>query len=306
MEMTTLGRTGLRVSRLGVGLWQLGWLSPDEVQLAGRVLGAALDAGVNFLDTAECYNNSEEMIGRTVAHRRQEFVLATKAGHVAGDYSGQPWTYRTISDSIDRSLVRMKTDHVDILQLHAYDIPALPRDEIIQALLDAREAGKTQFVGYSHENEEAEWAVRSGLFDTLQTSFSLVDQRARHGLFQLAESKGVGIIGKRPIAQAVWGQAQSAGGGEGLAGTNREHLDRARAMVALGPIPGAPEDPIAMALGFVLAHAEVHTAIVGTGNPDHMLANIEAVERQLPIPESVVQELQEHFDRLGGDWPSID
>ena len=302
METTTLGKTSLKVSRLGVGLAEVGGL--DAVEQAGRVLNSALDAGVNFLDTAECYGRSEEFIGRTIAHRRDEFVLATKAGHVAGDYSGQPWTAQTVSDGIDRSLARMQTDYVDLVQLHGYDVPAPPPDEVVQALLNARDAGKTRFVGYSQENEEAEWAVQSGLFDTLQTAFSLADQRARQGLFGRAKAQGIGIIAKRPIANAAWAKALVPGArGSGVTG---ELVLRAAAMASLGPIPNAPEDPLVLALGFVLAHPEVDTAIVGTGNPDHMLANIEVVENQLPIPESVVGELHRRFDQLGKHWPGID
>ena len=85
METAILGRTGLRVSRLGVGLAEIGRYSVDEPQQAERVLNSALDAGVTFLDTAECYGSSEELIGSAVSHRRDEYVLATKAGHVPRD-----------------------------------------------------------------------------------------------------------------------------------------------------------------------------------------------------------------------------
>ena len=305
MKTATLGSTGLRVGRLGAGLAAIGGLSLGEADKAAQMLGSALDAGINFFDTAECYGNSEELIGKTMAHRRDEIVLATKAGHVSTGSSGQPWTGLTVADGIEQSLTKLKTDRVDLVQLHAYDISAPPPDDVIQAVLDAKAAGKTRFLGYSAENEDAEWAVRSGLFDTLQTSFNLLDQRARQGLFEQATSRGMGIVGKRPIGNAVWGKAASDGDA-GLSGTSLERLRRARGMLGLGPIAGAPEDPIVLALGLVLAHQEVHTAIVGTGSPEHMLANIAAVERSLPIPETVVAELRRRFDRLGKDWRAID
>lgn len=307
MEMAVLGKTGLKVSRLGAGLNEIGrQLTADDVEQAGRVLNAALDGGINFLDTAACYGVSEEMIGRTIAHRRHEYVLATKAGHVTGGYSGRPWTAQTVRDSIDRSLVRMKTDYLDLLQIHAYDMTGPPPDEVVQAVLDAKEAGKVRFVGYSQENDEAEWSVESGLFDTLQTAFSLVDQRARYGLLKRARAKGMGIIIKRPIANAAWGKAL-AQGGPAVGGAVTEKLpERARTMMALGPIPGAPEDHIELALGFVLANPEVDTAIVGTRNPAHMLANIDLVQNRLPIPKDAVEELYRRYDLVGRDWLSID
>ena len=307
MESSILGNTGLRISRLGVGLFEISALASEEQKQAGRLLNAALDAGINFLDTAECYGVSEELIGRYVAHRRGEFILATKAGHVSGGYSGEPWTAQTVADSIDRSLVRMKTEYVDLVQLHAYDAPHPPPDEVVQAVMDAKEAGKTRFVGYSQENEEAEWAIGSGLFDTLQTAFSLADQWARYGLFEAARSKGVGIIGKRPIANAVWGKALQGGNTGDVGGPAPQELfARSRAILGLGPIPGIPDDPIEVALGFVLSHSEVDTAIVGTRNPQHMLDNIEIVEKRLPISQGVVDELHRRYDELGSDWPSID
>lgn len=271
----------------------------------GRILGAALDAGINFLDTAECYANSEELIGLTVGHRRDEFVLATKAGHVSTGSSGQPWTGMTVRLGIDQSLKKLRTDRVDLVQIHAYDISAPPPDDVIEAVMDAKEAGKTRFVGYSGENEDAEWAIESGLFDTLQISFNLVDQRPRYGIFERARERGMGIIAKRPIANAVWGKATSTGDA-GLSGTNLERLRRARALLEPGPIAESPKDLIALSLGFVLAHEDVHTAIVGTRDPEHMLANIDTVETQLPLADRTVADLHERYDRIGQEWRGMD
>ena len=286
MERAVLGRTGLEVSRLGAGLVQIG---RKDVGNAGRLLNEALDGGVTFLDTAECYGHSEEFIGRTIAHRRSEFVLATKVGH-AVDRGSRPvgvdpegnrsWSASTMRESIDRSLRRMKTDRVDLLQVHSYDTSWPLEDDVLQVLLDARQAGKVRFLGYSQEGNHAELAVRSGIFDTLQVSFSLIDQRPRLGLLALARNEDVGIIAKRPIANAAWGQSPAEDGGSGPR-TNAQRTVAQR-MAAQGPIPAAPEDPVALALGFVLAHPEVATAIVGTGDPDHMRHNISIVENQLP------------------------
>ena len=300
MQMTTLGNTGLKVSRLGAGLAEIGeQLTLGDVAVAGRVLNAALDSGINFLDTAACYGISEELIGRTIAHRRSEYVLATKCGHVTGGYTGQPWTAQTVRDSIDRSLTRMKTDHLDLVQLHSCDVAVLERGDVIQALMEAREAGKTRFIGCSGDNEAAKWAIESGLFDTLQTSFNLVEQHARTRLFRLAEDKGMGIITKRPIANGVWGAERSP------RSYADEYFRRAQVMSQMGPIPGAPDDRILLAMGFVLAHPEVDTAIVGTRNPSHTLANIAMVENQLPIPTEAVEELHRRFDQVGQGWTQL-
>src|SRR5262245_43235145 len=120
METAILGKTGLKVSRLGAGLGEIGAL--EDVSVAGRLLNIALDGGINFLDTGECYGNSEEWIGRTISQRRQEYILATKAGHLVEGYEGEAWTAQTILDSIERSLKRMRTDYLDLLQLHSCEI----------------------------------------------------------------------------------------------------------------------------------------------------------------------------------------
>ena len=297
METTAFGNTGLRVSRLGFGLAQI---SREEtapsVREAGRVLNTALDGGINLLDTAACYGATEELIGSTVAHRRDEYVLATKAGHVVGGSSGEPWTARTIGESIERSLERLRTDRVDLVQLHSPDLDVLERGEAIEALLSARDAGKTRFLGCSGDNEAARWAVESGVFDVLQTSFNLVDQRARNGLFELAEARGLGIIVKRPIANGAWGKSASP------YSYADEYFRRAQAMAQAGPIPGAPQEPIHLAMGFVLGFPEVDTIIVGSHNPSHVQANIDMVEQGLSIPDEARAELKRRFDELGDQW----
>jgi aryl-alcohol dehydrogenase-like predicted oxidoreductase len=297
MDRRVLGKTGLEVGRLGVGLAEIGFqLTFDDVARAAQVLNTALDAGVNFLDTAACYGISEELIGRTVAHRRGEFVLATKCGHVASGYEGEDWTAQTVRDSIERSLVRLRTDHLDLVQLHSCDVDVLERGEVIQVLLDAQQAGKTRFVGYSGDNESALWAVESGIFDTLQTSFNLVDQRARTHLFPKAKAQDMGIIAKRPIANGAWGAPESP------SEYADAYFERAQQMAALGPIPGAPDHRILLSLGFTFAHDDVDVMIVGTQNPDHMQANLKWVETALPITAEAVEELHRRFEQLGAQW----
>ena len=306
MQAATLGKTGLEVTRLGAGLAEIGEEHTlDELSHVGRVLNAALDGGINFLDTAPCYFDSEQMVGRTIAHRRDEYFLATKCGHSTRGSSGEPWTAETIRETFEGSLRRLHTDYVDLLQLHSCGVNDLEKGEVIELLMEAKRQGKTRFVGYSGDNEAALWAVESGLFDTLQTSFSVADQHARTCLFGPAKRHNMGIIVKRPIASGAWGVASSPSAGLRYNPNYAdEYSDRAQLMAAMGPIPGEPNDRILTSLGFVLAHDEVDTAILGTRNPAHMAANQELLAR-LPIPGQVVRELHRRFDEAEDDWRQL-
>ncbi len=299
METATLGKTGLKVSRIGLGLSEIGKIVLEDAGQAGEVLNAALDYGINFLDTAACYGNSEELIGLHVAGRRGEYVLASKCGHVAGGYDGQPWTAQTVRDSIDRSLRRMKTDHVDLMQLHSCEVDVLERGDVIRELQKAKQAGKTRFIGYSGDDASARWAIESGLFDTLQTSFNLVDQRARTELFPLTEARGMGIIAKRPVANGAWGASAAP------SGYASEYFRRAGVMTDGGKRPAAPNTGILVPMGFTLAHPEVDTAIIGTRNPDHLRSNVGLAERKLPIDADIVEALRRRYSEVGKDWPQM-
>jgi aryl-alcohol dehydrogenase-like predicted oxidoreductase len=303
METRTFGKTGLRVSRLGAGLAAIGEEETlDTITKVSKVLNAALDGGITFFDTAECYFDSEEMVGRTISNRRGEFVLATKVGHAGGGQGSDAWGKKAIAESIERSLKRLRTDRVDLVQLHSCGVDTLKKGECIEALEAAKKAGKTRSIGYSGDNEAAMWAVKSGRFDALQTSFSVADQRPRHGLLAEAKKRGMGIIAKRPIANGAWGVAQSPSKSLKFQKWYAdEYFRRCQAMAALGPLPGDPGDGVLTALGFVFAHDEVDTAIVGTRDPGHMKANI-GLLKKLPVPQEAVAELRRRWDKLDDGW----
>ena len=189
----------------------------------------------------------------------------------------------------------MKTDYLDLVQLHSCDISVLERGEATGALLEAKKAGKTRFVGYSGDGDDALWAIESGLFDTLQTSFNLVDQEARTKTLPIAKARGMGVIVKRPIANGAWGKKSSP------SGYAAEYFRRAQQMDHERPVAEAPPDSILLSLGFVLAHDEVSTAILGTGDPAHMGSNINLMD-SLPISKEAVDELRRRFDAVGEDW----
>ena len=308
METRILGNTGLEVSRLGIGLSAIGFEETfDTIKTVEIVLKTALDQGITFFDTAECYFYSEEMVGQSISDRRSEFLLATKCGHPAGlQESGEydiDWSIEGILLTLDRSLKRLKTDYVDLLQLHSCGVEVLEQGEVIAALTKARDAGKTRFIGYSGDNEAAQWAVDSGHFDTLQTSFSLADQRPRNGLLQKAKAQGLGVIAKRPIANTAWGSPNSP---TALKKHTPEYGDeywkRTQAMAALGPINIPLNDRILMSLGFVMAHEEIDTAIVGTRNPEHLRSNIDLFNNHLPIDDAVIKELYKRWNELDDGW----
>lgn len=303
METKRLGKTDLEVGRLGIGLSEIGSnLEMTDTDQVRSVIFQALDAGVNFLDTAACYGISEEILGVVASERRDEFVLATKAGHFLPRGEGEDWTSELITSSIDRSLQRMKTDHVDLVQLHSCTVEILERGDVIRALQDARAAGKTRYIGYSGDKENAKWAVTSGLFDTLQTSFNLVDQSARTDLFADVEERDMGLIVKRPIGNAVWGAPADPKPYAKQPEYTTEYFRRAGLMEAEGPLAGDPGDRIRLALGFTFAHPEVDVAIVGTQRPEHMKSNLEMVSKPLGVSDSTVADLHARWDKHSDGW----
>ena len=304
MQTVPFGKTGFETSRLGVGLSEIGsQLSISDQDQASDVLNTALDSGINFLDTSACYGISEQLVGKGISHRRNDYFLATKAGHVALGYEGEAWTYQTVVDSIDRSLQLLQTDHVDLVQLHSCEIDVLEKGDVIRALQEAEQAGKTRFIGYSGDNEAAHWAVDSGLFASLQTSYNLVEQRARTSkLLEKATANGMGTIIKRPIAGGVWGKSRPEAGIDDAGRYNTPYLERAKAIRALGDIENEPDDGILTALGYTLGDPNVSVAIVGTTNPSHMATNIKQIDNDLPIQKSVIAELNRRFEELDTDW----
>lgn len=288
----------MQVTRLGFGLAEIGSADLKDTHPT-EVLNAALDAGINFLDTAACYGLSEELIGNAVSSRRDEYYLATKAGHLTGGYQGEEWSAQTIYDSIERSLRRLKTDRLDLVQLHSCSVDVLERGEAVEALQRAQQEGKTRYIGYSGDNEAAAWAVESGIFDTLQTSFNLVDQKARFSLLGKAKAQGVGVIIKRPIANSAWGADSSP------SDYAADYFGRAQQMAAQTPLPGAPADRMALALGFTLSHDEVDVAIVGTKTPKYMRSNVALVAQGISLKNETLTELYHRFEAAGRDWEQL-
>src|SRR6476619_4448139 len=198
MEKRQLGRTDMNVSVLGFGAAEIGFEGASEETVA-RLLRSALDAGLNVIDTGECYAGSEELIGKTVADRRADYFLFTKCGHPRG-VGSEDWSPGSLLESIERSLQRLRTEQLDLIQLHSCSEAVLRKGEVIAALQMARDKGHARYLGYSGDGQAARYAVECGAFDTLHTSIHIADQEAIDLALPLAREKGVGVIAKRPVA----------------------------------------------------------------------------------------------------------
>jgi aryl-alcohol dehydrogenase-like predicted oxidoreductase len=257
----------MQVSVLGFGAAEMGFekMSPEAVE---QLLSSALDAGLNAIDTAECYGDSEQKLGQALSGRRDQYYLFTKCGHASG-FDLPDWEPRLLEQSIDRSLQRLQTDYLDLVQLHTCSEELLRRGEVIDVLQRAKKAGKTRFIGYSGDSQAALYAVQSGLFDTLETSINIADQEALDLIIPVAREKGIGIIAKRPIANAIWRVYT-----ENISPPPywQPYLERL-AELDYDFLKGELSIAIATALRFTLSVEEVSTAIVGTTKLNHWHQN---------------------------------
>ncbi len=297
MEYRTLGKTGLRVSEVGYGAAQIGNINMPEDRVE-EVLNAVLDAGINFIDTAAMYGQSETRIGKFISRRRDEFILATKCGDYVGETDGQYHIVRDYSRdgilrTIDQSRKKLNMDVIDIVQFHGLPDPDDDDEVAFEALLDARERGWTRFVGVSADGNAAAAAALRWPLDTQEFTYNILYQESADNLMPALKSQGMGTIIKRPISNAVWQQKERPEG-DYMGGP----WDRAQS-IPLAELAG--EMPILeFVLRFTLSHPDVCTAIIGSTNPDHIRANV-GIADGVSLSDDVVRRARAAFrERFSG------
>ena len=303
MNKRRLGRTGFDVSVLGFGAAPLAYLKTERDR-AADVINELLDAGVNLIDTAASYPGSEQFMGENFGNRRDDFVLVSKCGMKIPQSDALPWSADLIAATIDRSLKFLRTDRLDVMLLHSCGLQTLETGEAVGALANARDAGKIRFAGYSGDNDAAALAATLPDIAVIETSVNIVDQANIERVLPLAVKHDCGVIAKRPIANAAWR-------GAGAQGIYKEYVkpyvDRLASMKLTPADFGFTGDPneawTELALRFTLSFPEIHTAIVGTTDPQHALRNLEFADNG-PLPADAIETICTAFRHAdpNGRW----
>jgi len=277
MQYRTLGRTGIQVTPYALGAMMLGSLGNPDRSEGIRIIHRALDAGINFVDTADRYGDSEEVVGEALAGRRDDVVLATKFwGPVDDDLNHRGASRRWIMQAVERSLRRLRTDHIDLYQLHRPD-PATDIDETLSALTDLVRQGKVRAIGSSSmrgsEIVEAQWmSERRGFerFRTEQPNYSLIDREIEREILPVAQRYGMGTLIYSPLAGGTLTGRYRAGAANDNFRSSRTGMRHFRderrpaaveVLLVLADEVGIRLTHLAMA--FVIAHPGVTSAIAG-------------------------------------------
>ena len=302
MQYRTLGRTGVQVSSLVLGAMNFGTLGRTTQDDATAIVDAALEAGINLIDTADTYSGgeSEEMVGKAIAGRRDDVVLATKATMPMGDERNHRGSSRRwLVTALDDSLRRLGVDHVDLYQMHRWD-PKTGDEETLSTLTDLQRAGKIRYFGSStfpaYRVVQAQWAARENhlsRYVTEQPSYSILQRGVEAHVLPVAEQYGLGVLTWSPLASGWLSGAIRAGREittsrsafmpqfyDTAAPTNRAKLDAVEQLAAIADEAGLTM--IQLALGFVTAHPAVTSAIVGPRTPDHLRSQLAAADTVLP------------------------
>ncbi|WP_410511076.1 aldo/keto reductase [Paenibacillus sp. BR2-3] len=243
---------------------------------------------------AECYGNSEELIGKVLGGRRSDYYLFTKCGHSSGlDYPD--WDLLMLEKSIDRSLKRLKTDYVDMIHLHSCREEVLREGGVIEVLQRAKQADKIRYIGYSGDRKDARYAVQTGVFDSLETSVNIADQEVIDLTLNEAIKRNMGVTAKRPIANAAWTF-------ESMGETEYPYIYWNRLRDLGYGFLADNQNGVEIALRFTLSTPGVHTAIVGTKNPDRWQQNAALLEKG-PLPREQYEEIRSIWRSTAGpDW----
>jgi aryl-alcohol dehydrogenase-like predicted oxidoreductase len=295
-ETRELGRTGLNVTRLGFGAMEVRgeriWDGrPVTDEQAATILEAVVDAGITFIDTANDYGRSEAYLGQFLADRRDQFALATKCGCTmvpAGDHDETPhsWHRDHLLANIDDSLTKLRTDHVDLLQLHNPDVRDAEQHHVVDTLREIKESGKATHIGISATSPHLATYIEWGVFEAFQIPYSAMERR-HENLITAAHEAGAGTIVRGGVARGEPGQG--LGSQDAWALWERAHLDE---------LLGEGESRTAWQLRFTLSHPAVDTIIAGTLNPKHLAENVAAAEAG-PLPEDVYVEAKRRLDNAG-------
>lgn len=297
LPTTTLGRTGLEVTRLGFGAMEIRgsriWGGrPVTEDQARTILDAVLDAGINFIDTSNDYGRSEEFIGKCIADRRSEYILATKCGcsvvkrDDATDDTPHIWTRENLFRGLHESLARMKTDYVDIMQLHNPPVDICEQERLVDALNEMRQQGKTRFVSISTTLPHLPQYLKWGVFDTFQIPYSALEREHEDWISETGQA-GIGVIVRGGVAKG------EPGVGLGSA-TRWEKFEAAR----LDELRGPAESRTSFLLRYTLTHPHADTIIVGTLHPTHLAENVEVISRG-PLSPAVYAEAKRRLAGAG-------
>lgn len=290
------GKTGLNVTRLGFGAMEIRgsriWSGREVTDSqASDILSAVLEQGITFIDTANDYGRSEAYIGQYLSTRRSEYVLATKCGCdmvPAGDHDETPhtWTRDHLLWNIDDSLKKMKTDHVDLLQLHNPSVEQAEEGKLVDVLNEIKAAGKARHIGISSTSPHLSTYIDWGVFESFQVPYSALERR-HEVLLTKAHAAGAATIVRGGVARGEPGR--------GLGATDRWDIwNRAKLDELLGP----GEARTAWLLRYTLSHPGVDTVIVGTNNPAHLAENVKAATAGPLTPETYA-EAKRRLDAAG-------
>jgi aryl-alcohol dehydrogenase-like predicted oxidoreductase len=305
VEMRRLGNSGLGVSAVGLGTNNFAGRLHDEA--ARLVLNEALEQGVTFIDTADVYGRgseagtggSEEQLGRLLAGRRHRFVLATKVGVPMSELPHERGSSRQwIVQEVENSLRRLRTDHIDLYQLHVAD-PATPIEETLRALDDLVRSGKVRYVGHSNfaawQIADADWTARTEHLArpiSAQMHYNLLRREIQAEVIPACEAHGLGIIpyfplesgfltGKyRPDGAGRGRLSESARAGEVLTPAN---FDRVAAFEGFARERG--HTLLDLAFGWLLSQPIVGSVIASASSPDQVRANVAAAAWRLSAEE---------------------
>lgn len=298
MLYRTLGRTGVQISTLALGAMNFGQIGRTSQGDVESIVGSALDAGVNLIDTADAYSGgeSEEMIGKALGNRRDDVVLATKAALPMGDERNhRGGSRRWLITALENSLRRLGVDHIDLYQMHRWD-PNTSDEETLSALTDLQQAGKIRYFGSStfpaHRIVQSQWTARDrglGRYVTEQPNYSILQRNIEGHVLPVTEEHGLGVLVWSPLASG-WLSGAVRDGQEITTSrstfmqprfdltvpANRAKLDAVEQLAELADSVGLTM--IQLALGFVTTHRAVTAALIGPRTLEHLDSQLAAAD----------------------------
>ncbi len=301
MQYRTLGRTGVEVSTLVLGAMNFGAIGRTTQDEATAIVDAALAAGINLIDTADIYSQgeSEEMVGKAIAGRRDDVVLATKAHLPMGEEPNHRGSSRRwLVTELDNSLRRLDVDHVDLYQMHRWD-PTTSDEETLSALTDLQRAGKIRYFGSStfpaYRIVQAQWAAKEnhlGRYVTEQPGYSILQRAIETHVLPVTEEYGLGVLAWSPLASG-WLSGAIRDGRDVTTSrstlmperfdtsipANRAKVDAVEKLAKVADEAGLTM--IQLALGFVTAHPGVTSAIIGPRTLEHLHSQLAAADTAL-------------------------